>query len=40
MALLSRKGGDKKSARENSEIPKQKRGRKSLKEMGTNAELD
>jgi DNA-binding transcriptional MerR regulator len=33
------KSGNKESAREGSEIPKQKRGRKSLKEMGTNADL-
>ena len=33
------KSGDKKSAGEHFEIPKQKRGRKSLKEMGTIADL-
>ena len=35
-----KKSGDKKIAHENPDIPKRKRGRKSLKEMGTNAGPD
>ena len=34
-----RKGSDKKNARESAHVPKRKRGRKSLKEMGTDAGL-